>query len=274
MTKSSRQPGEPTESELKLVVWERDPEAMAKRISSLQKLDSYRLQPPDRIALKDTYFDTPHRDLSRGGNALRTREQDGRQLVTLKGPSETRQGVSRKFELEAEWSEEAFEALRRELANLGLPVRLNEGRSADPRSTIERMGFVLLSQRETDRLQRAVIRGVRTDQVVAKLAIDRVSDKVDPLTVRHFEIEVEAVDDTTISDVAKLGSELKRIGGMGLRPFGHSKLAISLSIHHLASRNSMEGLVDDRGYLTPDGWSAIDRLLQSSELVGRLSRVE
>ncbi len=262
---------EPTETELKLVVWERDPQALARRLWSRRRLDSYRLRVEGRVELTDTYFDTPGRDLSERGVALRTREEDGRRLVTLKGSAEVREGVPRRLEVEAEWSERAAATLGRELRRIGLDVGGPRPWRRDPRAAIEAMGFVLLSRRRTVRLPRSVSHAEEAGGPVAELAIDRVSDRVGRRAVRHYEVEVEAVDASATSDVVRIGRELERLVGEGLRAFGHSKLAVSLAIQDLASRDDgLEGLVDDHGYLTPEGWGAISRRLRRDEVVGRL----
>jgi inorganic triphosphatase YgiF len=274
MTADQRPARTPSESEIKLVVWGHHPRAVARSVWSRRWLDSYRLRREARIELADTYFDTPDRELSRRGFALRTRRENGRMLVTLKGSPDSHVEVPRRLELEARWSKRLPGTLSRQLRSLGLPIRPLGRVPSDARSALEDLGFVVLLRRETIRLLRAVFVAARPNEVVAHLAVDRVSDHADSHHVRHYELEVEAVDESTTPDVASVASLLERIGGPSLRRFGHSKLAIGLAVRDLAANGSVEELVDEEGYLTPDGWTAIERILQQREVTGEVYRAE
>jgi hypothetical protein len=94
------------------------------------------------------------------------------------------------------------------------------------------------------------------------MAIDRVDDMVDPLSVRHWEIEIEASSDEHSTDIAEAGRDLLSLIGGRLRPFSGSKLGIGLALRELKPRLRDKRLVDGRGRLTSDGLDAVERVLR------------
>jgi len=61
----------PRETETKLVVRSADPVQYVRRVWSLRNVSAFRLDPRRTLDLRDTYFDTPDRRLSKAGQSLR-----------------------------------------------------------------------------------------------------------------------------------------------------------------------------------------------------------
>lgn len=92
-----------TEIELKLLV---APSA----VSALQRLPALQSAPHETFPLLNRYFDTPDRQLSQAGVALRLRFQKGQWLQTLKGRSASGSGgLHQRSEWEMPVSDEALE---------------------------------------------------------------------------------------------------------------------------------------------------------------------
>jgi len=121
------------------------------------------------------------------------------------------------------------------------------------------MGFIILLDRATRRIQRVVKRKPSSD-MRALLSIDRVADAVDSSRVRHYEIEIEAKG-TDFSSVTRLTQDLRKSIGPALVPYPHSKLAIGLALRELAQRGKLPRYLGPSGYLLPAGWDAVDRIL-------------
>ncbi len=86
------------EIELKLAVSPED----AVRLQRSSYLRTISTQRARRIALSNTYFDTPERDLSRNKMSLRIRKVGNRKIQTLKAPSGKSAGLQHLIEFEAE----------------------------------------------------------------------------------------------------------------------------------------------------------------------------
>ncbi|NJN66042.1 MAG: CYTH domain-containing protein [Chloroflexaceae bacterium] len=70
---------------------------------ALDRLGPYVLRPaPQHEEQRNTYYDTPDGCLRRARYGLRTREVQGRVIVTLKGPGQVQGGVHERAEWEAE----------------------------------------------------------------------------------------------------------------------------------------------------------------------------
>jgi hypothetical protein len=250
----------PRETETKLVVRSSEPVRDARRVWSLRNVSTFRLEPRRALDLRDTYFDTPDRRLSKAGHSLRVRRGDRTLLVALKGPSNwMAEGAPQRTEVELRWSPETLSQLRKLLTSEGISLKRPESASGRPERVLREMGLIVLLDRATRRIQRVVKRDP-SNKMSALLSIDGVTDTVDSSKVRHYEIEVEAKG-SDLSSVASLTEELRKAIGPSLAPFPHSKLAIGLALRELAQRGELPRYVGPSGYLLPSGWAAIDRVV-------------
>jgi hypothetical protein len=254
----------PRETETKLVVRSADPIRHVRRIWSLRNLPSFRLDPRRTLELRDTYFDTPDRGLSKAGHSLRVRRGDRTLLLALKGPSSwVADGAPQRTEVEMRWAPESLSRLRSLLESEGVAIEPSASSPGRPERVLVEMGFMILLDRATRRIQRVVKRKPSGD-TFAHLLIDQVVDTVDSSRVRHYEIEVEATG-SDFSSVTRLTRDLRKMIGPALAPFPHSKLAIGLALRELAFSGKLPRYVGPSGYLLPPGWNAIDRIVEEGE---------
>jgi len=250
----------PRETETKLVVRSSEPVRDARRVWSLRNVSTFRLEPRRALDLRDTYFDTPDRRLSRAGQSLRIRRGERTLLVALKGPTTaTGRRAPQRTEVESRLSREALSRLRELLEREGISVGDPPSSIRPPERALSEMGFVILLDRATRRIRRDVKRKPSPDKR-ANLTIDGVADSVDSMTVRHYEIEIEAAG-SDFDAVTQLTRDLREVIGSGLMPFRHSKLAIGLALRELEQRGKLHRYVGPNGFLLPAAWNAIDRVL-------------
>jgi inorganic triphosphatase YgiF len=250
----------PRETETKLVIRSAEPVRYARRIWSLRNVSVFRLDPRRTLDLRDTYFDTPDRRLSKAGHSLRVRRGDRTLLLAIKGPSNwVVAGAPQRTEVEMRWSPNTLPHLRAVLQSAGISLKRPGAFSGRPERVLRDMGLIVLLDRATRRIQRVVKRKPSND-MRALLTIDRVTDTVDSSRVHHYEIEIEAKG-SDFSSVTDLTEDLRKAIGPALAASSHSKLAIGLALRELAERGKLPRYLAPSGYLLPDGWDAIDRIL-------------
>lgn len=88
------------EVEAKLVVPD---SAVARKLRAVQRMGDFTYSAPERIVVRDTFFDTRARDLSSGKHVLRIRQRnDGRTVVTFKAPASRDNAIHSRPETEVE----------------------------------------------------------------------------------------------------------------------------------------------------------------------------
>jgi inorganic triphosphatase YgiF len=250
------------EREVKLVVRTSDPEAIVRRVAAARSLGSFTLSPRAPLTLKDEYFDTPERALSRLGCAVRVRREARHLFIALKAPTERSDAeVPERVELESAWSESAARELQTALLVLGVGTDTAIV-SSSPEPYLESLGLQPLLRRGTRRRVRVLRRPSRRDADVGKMVIDRVDDSVGPIRVRHWEVEIEASPGGSSDDVRTAAQELSARFEPDLRRFDGSKLGIGLALRELRSELP-GGLIDGNGCLTPKGFDAVQAILRS-----------
>lgn len=207
------------------------PEALFERLLEATSLAGFGLGPAVRHRIRDVYFDTPDRALSRGRFALRLREQDGRRLVTVKGGEKwSGAGLSRREEYEA-----PLDALSLTAALQRLVERQVLGRPAAAAVLLrdfaagQRAGPLLpVLDAATDRRERPV-RRQGGDRPVVLLSLDRVEYTGLGLPP-FFDVELEAVSAGGEADLRALQAALVGVSDGALEPAAESKLARGLRL--------------------------------------------
>ena len=191
----------PREIESTLLVCADDPAAVVTALAMITHINGYALQPLKPQRLNDIYFDTRDGRLGSARVGLRLRSVDGTWYVTLKGPSHQSAGTADRGELELAWSKQAFEEIHHELSSYSIRLKDLEAtcEASDPIWCMQRMGFVVVQNRDTERQRRAVVTSINTSPV-AELAIDAVTFKLASDRVRLYAVEVELKDVAARSD--------------------------------------------------------------------------
>jgi CYTH domain len=215
---------EPHEVESSLVVVSRAaPGKLFGAVESFDKLAGFALGPVRSEEIHDVYYDTPTGCLGAHRIALRLRALDGRQLVTLKGPSKRgRWGGESRLELEREWSSEAWRDVAAELRRRD--VEIDSVLTADdPGETLEAAGFEVVQDRRSARRARD-LRPAGGGGRLAELVLDTVTYELGEQVVRLYEIEIEAKARRGAEAVAVATAALVERYWPGLRPWPHGKL--------------------------------------------------
>ena len=246
------------EREAKLVIRDARPEAVADAIAALDHLAGSHLVPAGEVALRDVYLDTPARALSARGDALRLRVAGGETLLALKGSSrEVDPGVLEREEIEAPWSAAALARLRTLLAARGIALREAPAAGA-PVAALRAMGLEVLQERTTKRrLRNAVYEG---GAIIAELAIDAVTYRLDAGDVRHHEVEIEAKAPSGAAYLPRAAEALRARFGASLMPWVHGKLETGLALARLLAAGEARTLVAG-GQLTPDAYPRLAEIL-------------
>ena len=249
------------EREAKLVVTGERPEVVADEIAGLVHLAGRGLQDVGTLEIRDVYLDTPTGALRARGDSLRLRVQDGRPLLTLKGPGrDVGSGVSERNEVETPWSADAYVRCLDALSVRGVSLRrVTPG--DDPVASLLASGLSRVQERETNRRRRDVD-GAGTR--VAELAIDEVTYRIAGGPVRHHEVEIEAKAPEGNQYLARAVEELRARFGPALTPWRHGKLAIGLGIERLLASAAGPALVAG-GHLTPAAYPRLAALLNGED---------
>ncbi|BAD39470.1 CYTH domain-containing protein [Symbiobacterium thermophilum] len=196
------------------------PGALFERLAAQETLAGFPLGAAQRVALRDTYFDTDDGTLAGAGAGLRVRREDGRTLITLKVTQAREDALTRREEYEAPLDlaslREVVERIRPLIGPGTVPfAAFAAGRPAGPLEPV-------LDVR-TERI-------VRTVGNVATLSLDRVlypGLAPEP----YYDIEVEAAPGLADPAVLRaLEAALTAAADGHLRPEGRSKLERGLAL--------------------------------------------
>ena len=249
------------EREAKLVIRDARPEAIADAVAALDHLAGARLVSAGEVALRDVYFDTPARALSGRGDALRVRVADDETLLTLKGSSrEVDPGVLEREEIEEPWSAAALDRVRALLTARGIALGVAPA-AGEPVAALRAMGLEALQERETHRRLRNALGG--GGAVLAELAIDAVTYRLDAGAVRHHEVEIEAKAPEGAAYLPRALEALRARFGASLLPWLHGKLETGLAIPRLLAAGAARPLVIG-GCLTPDAYPRLAEILSDA----------
>lgn len=252
------------EREAALLVVSRAPDRTIRRLAALRHAGEFELRPRGAETIRDTYLDTPDGRLGAKRIALRTREEGGARVVTLKAPGRSRGGVQARSELELPLNLANAGRVLHALKGLGVEGELPSARAFLAGRWLSSSSLLVPSQvRTTRRLRRDVLRtGAPRARRVAELAVDRVVYAFTGARVTLDEIEVEAKDRGTARDVRDLTRELLRLFKGELRPWAHSKLATGKALEDRFRRGRLAPLVTRGRRLDPSAVPALSRALR------------
>lgn len=227
----------PVEIEATLLIQSDSPEQVAAELASLQSIGRWNLQSQPSLTIQDRYYDTGDARLQRQGLSLRFRKINGETKLALKGEGKRSEwGALHRTEIEQPWSLEALEKILAEISGLENVVIENLP-AADPSAALQKLGFQIIQDRMTDRTVRHILN--ERHEILAELALDRVTYQVDGQKILHYEIEVEAKSDD-LEAVKEIVTELQSINEAKLRPWAYSKLATGKAIEALISAKSLK----------------------------------
>lgn len=224
----------------------------------------FRLRAGSHKIIRDTYFDSPERNLLRDEASLRLRESDGQTFVTAKLASKTdRNGVSSRMEIELPWSVDALITIGRKLElEISGIAKLDVSSREDPRRQLEKIGLQIIQERETVRDTKEIF-DEKDGSVVAELALDRVMYHFGNRSISIFEIEIEARSDTGSKTLKSVRKQIESLSRDYLTGWKHGKFITGRAVEKLLREGKLED-IGDHG-LKPSALKKIDRLISSRE---------
>ncbi len=249
----------PDEVEGKLIVTGPDAPATYEAIGGLDAVAGLRVAHREVEQISDAYFDSPDHRLFAARLALRVRNLDGRELLTVKGETRVADGVMSRQELEVEWSPDGLDEVLETLSQSGVALDdIEAARSAlTARNAMQALGLVGGAPREN---RRVALTLVRDAAVVAEVAVDAVTLTAGEHRVRHYEVECESKGDGGAGVIRAVLADLQSRYD-GLRPWHVSKLDLAQSLEILADEEKLEALLDGERLL-PAAYEAVETVTQ------------
>lgn len=248
-----------TDHEVEATLLARSHEAadVLEQIAGLTRVGPYRIEVRPTITINDRYFDTPERDLSGRRFALRLRRTGDETLIAVKDGGTEREGAMRRLEIEASWSPQALTRALGTLREAGISVEDGlPDDQADPTAVLERLGFVVIQEREIERRIRHVL-APGEPKLLAELDIDTVAYRLPEGTVKVHEIEIEAADENV--ELAPIVDGILS-SARDLVPWRHSKLAMGMAIEQGLRSGTFPVGAD--GAMLPQGFDRIESILE------------
>ncbi|MDT8271874.1 MAG: CYTH domain-containing protein [Desulfomonilia bacterium] len=256
-----------TEIESKLIIQSDHPASVMKRITNLTGIGSYSICEKHTQIMHDIYLDTHDNRMSSRKEALRLREtREGLWLCFKRAETVCAPGFFERFELERLWSRQNLEEILG-IAGLKPSVkRLPRIISRDPLETLAALNLSIIQDRQTSRTLLMLADPTRLGHSIpAEIALDRVSYRIEGGTVLHFEVEVEARDDSAPHHVGAVTCLLKNHYAPNLVPWRHNKLITGFALEHLTRKGVLFVPKDRVTLLSPDAYTTVKSLLAERE---------
>src|SRR6185437_11357984 len=186
------------ETEISLIIYLDNIETLSNKIKDMQNVNDYKLEHITDERIIDTYFDNTSDFLYKKKFALRIRNKNGVDFITLKGPPKFEFHSVSRSEKEYKWSEEAFDTITKLLKEL---IEIN-GKEIDkcfnknPIKTLEQLG---LKEIHTHINDRKIINITKTNDaknnLISEMDIDNVTfplkSNLELFNVSVINIEIE-----------------------------------------------------------------------------------
>ena len=254
------------EIEAALVIYHIDSEKIIAKIAALSSIGRFRLLHEKAQLIHDIYFDTPGEGCKNQGIALRLRNIDGKQLITLKGDSKpTIWGGHSRLEIELSWSDKALQTILAEIKNrkINLANYDREGDFSNAVEVLRSSGLDIIQERTNQRKIRNIVRQDGDNRVLAEMAIDAVAYQFHNRTIRFHEVEIESKSTDGVDVVQEVIELLTDRYSSILKKWEHSKLVTGKAIEQLMPTGKMDLFIDDAENLKPGGYDLINSYLSS-----------
>ena len=167
----------PIELEAKLIVCSKRPLQIFAEIAELKKVENYYLIPKETILLQDVYWDNPNGSLQKNKISLRTRSENSKKNITIKGATEiTSWGAVKRKETEVPWTQNGYDKIIEELVQSSINVPdVSENFNIDSSKTsLKNLGFIVIQDRKTKR-QVINIKSENEKPILAEFVLDSVN---------------------------------------------------------------------------------------------------
>lgn len=220
------------EQEIKLIIIGDNRQRVLEDLASLEIIGSYGFGRGKRIVLRDQYFAVKG---APGKYALRLRKSDGFLLLALKGPALVNEwGALERLEIEGQWSKELLKRILNAHAPENAQTELckMEFGSLKPKDLLVRLGFELIQDRRSTRVQRDIFI-LESESIIGEMAIDLVSYELKGFVVNHYELELELKGQGRGTDLATISKLLQKKYAKDLARWPHDKLTTGLAMERM-----------------------------------------
>jgi hypothetical protein len=258
--------GIPFENEAVLAVYSNNPKQVMEALIAMPSLQNYKLVVHPSKHIHDIYFDTPSTSLKDKKMALRLRHEDSRQLITLKGPTESfKMGIHKRPELELPWSIDAINKIVDELQQVDIHLDRNDMNSYidDPVGSMIRIGFEIIQDRETYRRIRIITLNDELKSGIVELDIDSTVYHFDNQHVHYHNLETEEKSAISNNMLDSIVDDIIQRFPKSLKRWSYSKLATGKAISKMLDEGSLKNLLNEHDELTTLALDRIDSMLRS-----------
>jgi inorganic triphosphatase YgiF len=243
------------EYETTLVIIGKNARDTVEEICRLKSIGGYTTSAPRYITIHDIYFDTEKGELGAKKMALRLRFIRKDVFLTMKGPSSTKDELSKRLEIEKRWTKNSLEEIFAIIKNEGIDISdsLPDFNDTTQEAYLFAAGFKAVQDRRTKR----TLKDVLVNNVpAAEIAIDRTTYNFDGKKVHHREIEVEAKSTSGQQVVLEVTKTLLEKYD-NLKPWIPSKLITGKAIKLLLNENQLDKHIDLEGTLLSSAYKKL-----------------
>lgn len=250
-----------TESEISLIIYSNNIQIILDKIKDMQNINNFKLEYSTDERIIDTYFDNTSDSLHKKKFALRIRNKNCVDFITLKGPPKYESHSISRSENEYKWSEEAFSKITKQLKEITEIDGKEIGKCFDknPIKTLQRLGFREIHTRINNR---KIINITKTNDVkndiISEMDIDNVSFPLKSnsklFNVSVINIEIEKKGKTSQDETIKIITNYlkQEFGTDRVREWKYGKLALGKGIEKLYKENALKKYINSNGYLKCD----------------------
>ena len=165
--------------------------------------------------------------------------------------------------MELPWSYDSVGLVAKSIGLRTLRVSISEFHRLSAYRTLATMGLEPVQERQTRRESRNIVRiGMNSTSVLAELAIDTVAYTFKKITVRLYEVEIEAKAPSGLPAIREIAIELLSRHRPYLLKWSHGKFVTGLAIMKLAKTVRFRPYLIG-GELKPGAFHLIERTIKS-----------
>ncbi len=256
------------ENEISLIICSNNLKRVLAKINDIQNINDFNLGYEGDEKIIDTYFDNISHSLQEKKFALRIRNKNDVDLVTLKGPPKYESHSVKRSESEYKWSKEAYGIITEQLKEAIEIDGKAIGKYFDenPIKTLQQIGFRDIHTRFNNRkIINITKKNDVKNNVIFEMDVDNVTfplkSELKSFNVSVINIEIEKKDKKNDNDIALkiIPNYLREEFGMNtVREWKYGKLTLGKGIEKLYKEHKLdEDYVHSNSYLK---CSALDKI--------------
>lgn len=192
-------------------------ERIARKLRKVQGAGEFTWSAPRRVTVRDTFYDTPEKNLTSTRHVLRLRRRnDGRAFFTFKAPAQRQVGYQIRPETEVEV---ALARTPRSLKASKVPLRIRKLVAPLAQGQILHPLFSISQTRETRLLRRG-------RRIIAEWSLDKVRFRSGDKKRAFYELEIELKKSGTEQDLRGIAEWVKHEFELETQPLGKFARAV------------------------------------------------